>query len=158
MHFHDSGEIVHKNKVKKILAFNVMVSLLNLWTFLALAFLVGHPNLWIILACLIPLGLIDIFLLYHFFKLALKTRRELKHRFHITQDGFKGRTEAWMVFFCSCCAISQMGRHTADYSIFREDALSATGLPSHLETLVPLVSRHSCSDVGQDSGDSVHSC
>ena len=84
--------------------------------------------------------------------MTVRTRREIKEKFQIPAKHGTGRfdsdseleanlrvgwRDAMIGTFCSCCSISQMGRHTADYKTYREQWLSTTGLPRHLETIVP---------------------
>jgi len=86
--------------------------------------------------------------------MTVRTRREIKDIFQIPARRGTGRCDSdsdnelgaqiqagWrdvmIGIFCSCCSISQMGRHTADYKTYREQWLSTTGLPRHLETIVP---------------------
>ena len=138
MKFQDRGEITSNSKVKYLIAFNGFVLLFNLWTFLVLLFVLDNPRIWVILLCVIPVGVIDLALILAFLSLALKTRREVKERYNIKDDKYNGFSEVVLIHFCSCFAVSQMGRHTADYSIFREEPFSATGLPNHLEILKPI--------------------
>jgi len=37
---------------------------------------------------------------------------------------------------CSCCAVAQLARHTADYDTYRGVCCSETGLPSHVPAIV----------------------
>lgn len=143
MKYEDIGEVRSSSRVKNVLLYNFLVILLNLWTILALVYAVDDPANWASLACLIPLGAIDLYLITKLVLLTIKTRRELKERYSIVGDQYQGCAETLVVSCCSCCAISQMGRHTADYNTFREVPLSSTGLPTHLETLVPLTPRRS---------------
>lgn len=154
LHFQETGEITHKGKVSYLIAFNILLLLLHLWIILALAFVIPNPNEWVFLACIVPLAIVDIYLVSRLFILTLKTRREIKQKYRIVRDGFHGVVELWLVSFCSCCVISQMGRHTADYNTFREVKLSSTGLPSNLEVLVPLVPKRNYEE--EENDDSVY--
>ncbi len=128
-----------------------------MWTILALVIMVDHAHLWLVIACWVPLGIIDVYLVYKFITLTLRTRREVKARHQIYDNEIEGAIEAFMITLCSCCVISQMGRHTADYKTFREEYLSATGLPPSLELLVPLVPKKKYNSNGDDDEDE-HVC
>ena len=158
MAYEDIGEVRSSSRVKNVLLYNFLVILLNLWTILALVYAVDDPDSWALLACLIPLGVIDLYLITKLIMLTAKTRRELKERYGIVGDQYGGCAEAIMVSCFPFCAISQMGRHTADYSTFREVPLSATGLPTHLETLVPLTPRRSFDDEDIMEVNTLYSC
>ena len=155
MRFRASGEVTHSSRVKYLVAFNILVVTLNIWTFTALAFIIRHISLWVLLTCLIPLGLIDLFLVWKFFTLVLNTRHEIKEKYTINRDPIGPCSEIILVAFCSCLVIGQMGRHTADYSIFREEKMSATGLPSHLEVLSPLIPKRSYKEEMKNDADYV---
>lgn len=40
------------------------------------------------------------------------------------------------IYFCNCCALSQMARHTADYEIYPAKCCTETGLPDHVPSIV----------------------
>ncbi len=139
MKFQDEGEITSNKKVKYLIGFNGFVLLFNVWTALVLFFVFDNPKIWVVLLCIIPVATVDLALIFGFLSLTMKTRREVKKRYKIKNDKFKGFNEAVLIHFCSCLVVSQMGRHTADYSTFREEPFSSTGLPNHLEILKPIV-------------------
>lgn len=137
--FFKSGKAYSQYSPKFLLFFTVSVISLNIWTVIALTLVVNQPELWVILTSSIPLGLLDLFLLCNFFSMVIRTRREVRETFQIQER--RNNDRAWkdilVGMFCSCCSISQMGRHTADYKTYREQWLSTTGLPRHLEKIVP---------------------
>jgi len=143
--FLETGNVEIGSEAKYLFVFHFIVFMINIWTFITLFFIISQPDLWLILSCAIPVGLLDFVIVCSFLMTTIKTRRELRKNYNI-EDTFRGTKEIGLVTFCSCCVVSQMGRHTADYSTFRESALSATGLPRHLEVLVPLVPKQGYCD------------
>ena len=100
--------------------------------------------------------------------MTVRTRREIKENFQIPAKHGSGRCDsdsevganlrlgwrdAMIGIFCPCCSISQMGRHTADYKTYREQWLSTTGLPRHLETIVP---KHTFTEMTDADDSSVY--
>lgn len=75
---------------------------------------------------ILPSSIITFFLFY----LIVVTRRNIRRRDQIP-DGCCGIFDdcCGAVFF-PCCTISQMMRHTADYSVYRAVWISQTGLPA----------------------------
>jgi len=126
-------------KVPCLTTLTIASVLFHIWTALSLIYIVDRPQVWLILLCTIPLGIIDSILIIYFFYLVMSTRKEIQQTFAIPDDDtLNGEAaNALLSIACSCCTISQMGRHTADYSTYRDNCCSATGLPRHLEVLVP---------------------
>jgi hypothetical protein len=127
-------------KVPCLTALTITSALFHIWTALSLFYIVDRPQLWLILICTIPLGIIDSILIIYFFYLVMSTRKEIQQTYAIRDEDTTLNSEmenALLSIACSCCTISQMGRHTADYSTYRDNCCSSTGLPRHLEVLVP---------------------
>jgi Cys-rich protein (TIGR01571 family) len=137
---------------KFLIFFTIALLSLNAWTVVALIFIVNSPQLWLILSCTIPLGLLDIFVVGTLIMKTIKTRKAVREYFDIEEQNCNGSEDAFLGFFCACCTISQMGRHTADYATYREDIFSPTGLPRKLEMIVPT---QTIKD--RDSEQSIHS-
>mmetsp|Transcript_8012 Transcript_8012/g.11502 ORF Transcript_8012/g.11502 Transcript_8012/m.11502 type:complete len:232 (+) Transcript_8012:1-696(+) len=84
-----------------------------------------------------PLLTFDLFLLCYFFYLVTKTRRILRREYDIPELRCKGCEDVCLSLFCTCCTISQMGRHTADYETYRAYCCTDTGLAKHMEVKLP---------------------
>lgn len=67
----------------------------------------------------------------------IDTRKAVVAHYDIEEQKSDVSRNVALGMFCSCCSISQMGRHTADYGTYREHILSPTGLPRQLEMIVP---------------------
>ena len=78
----------------------------------------------------------------YFLLLVIKTRMHIRHKYRIPAGCFGCLEDCCCAFFCACCSISQMGRHTADYSNTTAYCCSRTGLSPD----APLLD-----DVGQSS-------
>jgi len=98
--------------------------------------LVRAPTVTVYFLSLIPLLLLDLGLIIHFFRMMIRTRRAVRDEYRIPP--FCTRSEDVLCsIFCTCCTLSQMGRHTADYETYRPFCCSDTGLPNHVEMKLP---------------------
>lgn len=60
----------------------------------------------------------------------IKVRRSVRQRYEIEAETCCGDTEdCCCVFFCNCCTVAQMARHTADYDQRRALCCTNTGMP-----------------------------
>lgn len=60
----------------------------------------------------------------------IKVRRSVRQRYEIEAETCCGDTEdCCCVFFCNCCTVAQMARHTADYDQRRALCCTSTGVP-----------------------------
>ena len=62
-----------------------------------------------------------------------RTRSSIKKKFMITDGSCGDLEDLCYAVICQPCAICQLGRHTADYSMFRATCCSNTGLPAKVE-------------------------
>lgn len=76
-------------------------------------------------------------ILYCFYHMLIKTRRAVRRTYKIQEEGFEGFEDMIVSIWCTCCALTQMGRHTADYNTYRALWCTDTGLPDHLEVNLP---------------------
>lgn len=70
----------------------------------------------------------------------VKVRREVRKRYEIEADCGccdGGVEDCCCVFFCNCCAVAQMARHTADYNQKRAVCCTSNGLPDLPPELKP---------------------
>ena len=137
--FLEDGRAEADFKVPCLAALTIASVFFHIWTALSLLYIVDRPQLWLILVCTIPLGIIDSITIIYFFYLVMSTRKEIQQTYNI-RDEYGVNSEvmnALLSIACSCCTISQMGRHTADYSTYRDNCCTATGLLRHLEVLAP---------------------
>mmetsp|Transcript_22508 Transcript_22508/g.51534 ORF Transcript_22508/g.51534 Transcript_22508/m.51534 type:complete len:333 (-) Transcript_22508:210-1208(-) len=75
--------------------------------------------------------------LYYIFTavILMKTRKYLRRRYGIPETTcFKNMEDCVCSFFCQCCVISQMARHTADYDTYASRCCTSTGLPPNVPT------------------------
>jgi len=148
------GKIVSPFGTKFLIFYILALLSLNAWTAVALIFVVNRPQLWLVLSCTIPLGLLDLFVIGTFIAKTIKTRKAIREFFDIEEQNCRGSEDVILGVFCSCCSISQMGRHTADYQTYRENFLSPTGLPRQLEMIVP---KHTYRKGASEESMSIHS-
>jgi len=146
--FIDTGMVGSDFDIRFQMCFASLLFVLHIWTVLALTYVVNQPDLWLILASTIPLGVFDVILLIKFIKKTVQTRRDIGEYYNIQEsmvyprrccgdhDWCKEKEDVMLGTLCSCCVISQMGRHTADYKTYREKFSSPTGLPRHITVYV----------------------
>lgn len=93
-----------------------------------------HPyssqNQWI--HFLLPSSVLTIILFY----LIVVTRRYIRKRDRIPPRCCGSCDDCCAAAFFPCCAISQMMRHTADYTVYRAVWISKTGLPDGVVVLM----------------------
>lgn len=58
----------------------------------------------------------------------VKTRAHIRRTFGIPETSCRGCEDICCAFWCGCCTITQMARHTADYRTYRAACCSETGL------------------------------
>ena len=97
-----------------------------------------YPNNFIlILICTIPLASFDVVLFLCLIYFTIRTRKSIKDEFDIKESFMRSYDDSLAVLCCMPCAISQMGRHTADYGTYRVEILSDTGFPPTVDSLIP---------------------
>lgn len=150
MEFIKTGKVYSKYGVRFLLWFTIAVISINAWTAIALLAVVDNPPTWLVLSCCIPIGILDCIMVGSFLIKTIRTRRQMRQHFDIEEDGSCNSSSGDLVaaLFCTCCAISQMNRHSSDYSTYREQPLSSTGLPQNLQRLIP---SHTFKGRGEDS-------
>ena len=77
-------------------------------------------------------------LLWFVFVLVLitKTRKHIRDKYSINQKNCKGCEDCCCGFWCGCCTIAQMARHTADYENYAARCCSDTGLGPNAPAIV----------------------
>jgi Cys-rich protein (TIGR01571 family) len=68
--------------------------------------------------------------------LVIRTRSLVREKYAIPEDHCTGCEDCCCGFFCGCCTISQMARHTADYDTYPATCCTTTGLPSNVPGIV----------------------
>ena len=67
------------------------------------------------------------------FVLMCKTRVYIRNKYNIRNKHCQGSCEdVCCVFWCGCCTVAQMARHTADYETYAARCCSETGLPHNV--------------------------
>jgi Cys-rich protein (TIGR01571 family) len=66
----------------------------------------------------------------------MKTREFIRNKYSIPEQNCAGCEDCCCSFWCSCCTIAQMARHTADYDTYRAAACTETGLPRNAPELL----------------------
>jgi Cys-rich protein (TIGR01571 family) len=61
--------------------------------------------------------------------LMCKTRRHIRDKFQIPEQQCHGCEDCCCVYWCHCCTVAQMARHTGDYKTHGARFCSETGLP-----------------------------
>lgn len=69
----------------------------------------------------------------------IKVRRSVRERYQIQTEKCGACEDCCCVFWCGCCTVSQMARHTADYEQRRAVCCSSTGLPDTPELKPALI-------------------
>ena len=87
----------------------------------------------------IPLMVMDLGILIYFWFLMARTRRAMREEYDIPEIHCRwlGCEDACLAVACTTCTLSQMGRHSADYTTYRAMCCSDTGLPNHVEVKLP---------------------
>ena len=71
----------------------------------------------------------------YFLVLVIKTRMHIRRKYQIPTGCCGCLEDCCCAFVCACCAISQMGRHTTDYSTHTAYCCSRTGLSPNVPLL-----------------------
>merc|ERR1740139_267207 len=81
--------------------------------------------------CVPAILLADLVGICYFLYQLIKTRAKMKKMYYIPENCFC--ENALASIFCTSCALSQMGRHTADYDTYNSYCCTDTGLPSQIK-------------------------
>ena len=65
--------------------------------------------------------------------IAIKARNYIRSKYSIPGTGCE---DCCCVFWCGCCSVSQMLRHTADYRQYNASCCTETGLPATAPAVV----------------------
>ena len=126
-------------KVKQATWLTVGVILIHI--LYAVPVVVRSPqNVGLYVVSFLPLTAMDLGLVIYFWYLVARTRKAMRDEYDIPQIHCKcgcAAEDACMAVFCSACTLSQMGRHTADYTTYRSMCCTDTGLPNHVEVKLP---------------------
>ena len=91
------------------------------------------PSTTLLLSFGLPVLLIDAAVVCLFYFLLIKTRKIVRENYGIPEGKqCPGNEDALASIFCTSCTVSQMGRHTADYTTYRGHCCTQTGLPDHV--------------------------
>jgi Cys-rich protein (TIGR01571 family) len=99
--------------------------------------LLAGPDDDAIMIATFPLVGLDVLILVYFLCMVIKTRKTVRREYDIPELRCHGHEDCCMAVFCTCCTISQMGRHTADYETYRSYCCTDTGLANHVEVKLP---------------------
>jgi len=80
-------------------------------------------------------GPIQSIIFIYFLVVAIRTRAYIRRKYRIPSQCCGGIEDFCCVFFCSCCTVSQMGRHTTDYDTHSGYCCSRTGLQSNIKKI-----------------------
>ncbi len=64
------------------------------------------------------------------------TRYRIRSRYGIPEQDCRGCEDCCCAFWCHCCTVSQMARHTADYDSYAAQCCSETGLVRNAPSIV----------------------
>ena len=126
-----------KSTVSGVLALSVAMIILN---GLFAHIILRRLSLLLVIVCAIPTVILDLGALLFFYSLTIKTRAAVRNMYNIPESRCAGCEDVAVSLCCTSCAISQMGRHTADYDTFRGSCCTDTGLPGHIEAVVNITS------------------
>eukprot|EP00579_Thalassiosira_antarctica_P031630 CAMPEP_0201991556 /NCGR_PEP_ID=MMETSP0905-20130828/363_1 /ASSEMBLY_ACC=CAM_ASM_000554 /TAXON_ID=420261 /ORGANISM="Thalassiosira antarctica, Strain CCMP982" /LENGTH=293 /DNA_ID=CAMNT_0048545997 /DNA_START=30 /DNA_END=911 /DNA_ORIENTATION=+ len=68
--------------------------------------------------------------------LVAKTRNRIRSKYGIPEEQCAGCEDCCCSFWCNCCTVAQMARHTADYDTYAGLCCSETGMPPHAPSIV----------------------
>lgn len=68
--------------------------------------------------------------------LIIKTRNHIRSKYSIPEQNCRGCEDICCAFWCSCCTVAQMSRHTADYETYTGLCCSETGQGRHAPSIV----------------------
>mmetsp|Transcript_21926 Transcript_21926/g.34458 ORF Transcript_21926/g.34458 Transcript_21926/m.34458 type:complete len:285 (+) Transcript_21926:103-957(+) len=68
--------------------------------------------------------------------LVAKTRARIRSKYSIPEKQCPGCEDFCCSFWCNCCTVAQMARHTADYGTYAGLCCSETGTPPHAPSIV----------------------
>jgi Cys-rich protein (TIGR01571 family) len=104
----------------------------------------GEPNVtgafMVLLLNLVVMAFSILFLV-----ITCNTRRHIREKYQIPEQQCHGCEDCCCTYWCTCCTISQMARHTGDYANHGSRWCSETGLPpsasseTELSTSVPSI-------------------
>jgi Cys-rich protein (TIGR01571 family) len=63
----------------------------------------------------------------------MRARKHIRHKYRIPETYCHGCEDFCCAFWCGCCTVSQMARHTADYSTQTAEWCSKDGLQNNFE-------------------------
>ena len=58
-----------------------------------------------------------------------RTRQSIREQYSIPEQRCSGCEDFCCSFFCTCCTLAQMARHTGEYETYEGKCCSSTGLP-----------------------------
>lgn len=66
----------------------------------------------------------------------MKLRKAVRTRYHIPEQNCPGMEDFCCSFWCTCCTVAQLARHTANYEDRRAIYCSKTGLPERAPVMI----------------------
>ena len=72
-----------------------------------------------------------------FICLTAKTRKRIRDRYDIRESTCHGCEDCCCAYWCGCCTIAQMARHTTEYEIYGAKCCSETGLSPDAPDMLP---------------------
>jgi Cys-rich protein (TIGR01571 family) len=100
-------------------------------------FIIAEPDDDALLMATCPLIGLDVSVILYFYYMLIKTRRIVRREYDIPELRCHGNEDCCLSVFCTCCTLSQMGRHTADYETYRSYCCTDTGMAKHIEVKLP---------------------
>ena len=82
------------------------------------------------------LSLLGMAISIFFFIITCKTRRHIREKYQIPEQQCHGCEDCCCTYWCSCCTVAQMARHTGDYANHGARWCSETGLPPNAPSIV----------------------
>ncbi|KAL7537106.1 hypothetical protein ACHAXR_009171, partial [Thalassiosira sp. AJA248-18] len=68
--------------------------------------------------------------------LVCKTRKHIREKYRIPEKQCHGCEDCCCAYWCGCCTVAQMARHTADYETYPGLCCSETGVSPHAPSIV----------------------
>ena len=70
----------------------------------------------------------SLFIIWSVYSL-MRTRQSVREQYSIPEQHCAGCEDCCCAFFCTCCTLSQMARHTGEYETYAGTCCTTTGLP-----------------------------
>lgn len=79
---------------------------------------------------------LDLTFLLYLMITGIRARRFIRNKYAIPEQCCGECEDCCCIFWCKCCTLAQMARHTADYDTYAARCCTKSGLPPHVPEIV----------------------